>query len=302
MMLHRTAVRRLGLGGWTLAGIVAFLVLAAAIPLARAETTLAFGVYTTDKPTSMVNQFRPLLDALEAGLSERLGEPVTIRMQIAKTYEEGLQDLVKGRVDFSRFGPASYIEAKRLEPKISILAIEANGGQKTFNGVICVHADSDVQRLEDLRGRSFAFGDNGSTIGRYLAQLYLFRHGVRAGDLAAYDYLDRHDVVGTAVASRRYDAGALKESTFEKLVRDGQPLRALATFPVVTKPWIARKNLPPELAAAISAVLLDMRDPRLMKNLEGDGFVPGDDSDFELIRQAIELNEQFFAVEPSALN
>lgn len=302
MTLFWTAVRRLGLGGRTSLGLAVLVVLAAGSPSARAETTLVFGVYTTDKPTSMVNQFRPLLDALEESLGGILGEAVTIRMQIAKSYEEGLADLVDGRVDLSRFGPASYIEAKRLEPEIRILAVEANGGEKTFNGVICVRADSDIERLDDLKGRSFAFGDKGSTIGRYLAQLQLFRHGIRAADLAAYDYLDRHDMVGAAVASGRYDAGALKENTFEKLVRDGAPLRALATFPVVTKPWIARKGLSPDLAAAIAQGLLNIRDPAVMARLEADGFVAGEDADYELIRQAIELNGQFFSVVSSSLN
>lgn len=276
--------------------------IAIAVQPARAGTVLVFGVYTSDKPTSMVNQFRPLLDALEDRLSDTLGEPVSIRMQIAKTYEEGLTDLIEGRVDFSRFGPASYIEAKQLEPDIDILAIEANDGAKTFNGVICVQADSDVQRLEDLRGRSFAFGDENSTIGRYLAQLYLLRHGIRAGDLAGYDYLDRHDVVGTAVGSGRYDAGALKENTYEKLVRDGVKLRVLASFPNVTKPWIARKGLAPETRAAITAALLDVGTPDLMKGLEADGFVTGGDDDFELVRQAIKLNDEFFAVISSSLD
>jgi len=302
MLVRRATV--LLLGGrerFVLAGI-ALLALLAAGQQARAETTLIFGVYASDKPTSMVTQFRPLLNALEKSMSRRLGEPVTIRMQIAKTYQEGLARLVEGRVDFSRFGPASYVEAKRLEPGLGILAIEANGGQKTFNGVICVRADSDVQRLSDLKGRSFAFGDEGSTIGRYLAQLYLLRHGIHAGDLSKYDYLERHDLVGAAVGSGRYDAGALKENTYEKLVHDGVPLRTLAVFPNVTKPWIARKGLPPHIAEAITAGLLEVGTPELMKGLEADGFVTGSDEDFELIRQAIELNDEFFVVSTGEMN
>lgn len=283
------------------AAVIALALVASAGP-ALAETTLVFGVYTSDKPTSMVVQFRPLLDALEKNLSERMGTPVSIRMQIAKTYEEGLADLVEGRVDFSRFGPASYIEAKKLEPEVGILAIETNGGEKSFNGVICVHEDSDVRRLEDLKGRTFAFGDESSTIGRYLAQLYLLRHGIHAGDLAGYDYLNRHDAVGTAVGSGRYDAGALKENTFEKLVRDGVRLRVLATIPNVTKPWIARKGLSAETSAAITDALREVGSPELMQRLEADGFVTGSDADFQLIREAIELNDQFFAAAALSLN
>ena len=303
MLVHRASVWLVGRRTWATIGAIALaMCLAAGGQQARAEIALVFGVYTSDKPTSMVNQFRPLLDKLEDDLSERLGDAVSIQLRIARSYEEGLADLVEGRVDFARFGPASYIEAKRLEPQIGILAIEANGGKKTFNGVVCVRADSDVQRLEDLKGRTFAFGDESSTVGRYLAQLYLLRHNIRAGDLAGYDYLDRHDRVGTAVGSGRYDAGALKETTYQKLVSDGVPLRTLAVFPNVTKPWITRKGLSRELGGAITAALLQVNSPALMEGLEGDGFVTGGDEDFELIRQALELNHEFFAVPSSVVN
>jgi len=62
---------------------------------------------------------------------------------------------------------------------------------------------------------------------------------VFAKDLASYDYLGRHDKVGAAVAAGKYEAGALKESTFKKQIKKGKPLRELARFPNVTKLWIA---------------------------------------------------------------
>ena len=72
-----------------------------------APLEIAFGTYTADKPTDVVDQFRPLLDRLAQKLSAAMARPVHIRMQIAPTYERGVADLVEGRVDIARFGPAS---------------------------------------------------------------------------------------------------------------------------------------------------------------------------------------------------
>jgi phosphonate transport system substrate-binding protein len=272
--------------------------LAAALGLlssaANAEVALNFGVYTSDKPSTMVRKFRPVLDRLEHDLSRRLGEPVTIHTQVARTYDQGVENLTDGRVDFSRLGPASYVTAKRSAAGISILAMEQQAGRKVFNGVICVAADSPIQTISDLRGKRFAFGDVNSTIGRYLAQLYLVEHGVRASDLAAYEYLGRHDKVGSAVAAGSYDAGALKEDTFRRVVENGGRLRALAGFQNVTKPWVARAGLPERLAGALRAALLEMNDPATLGALGADGFVAGNDEDFLTIRLAIEQNSQFF--------
>lgn len=259
-----------------------------------AEMTLAFGVYAADKPTVVVRKFKPLLLLLEQSLSNSLGEPVQIKLQVASTYVNGIKDITSGRVDFARLGPASYIEAKDQQHDLYILALEAKNGEKRFNGVICVAANSKIKKTGDLKGKRFAFGDQRSTIGRYLSQQYLLEQGVQADDLAHYVYLDRHDKVGTAVAAGQYDAGALKESTYKRLVKDGAQLQVLAMLPNVTKPWIARAGLDKKIVLALQSSLLDLKDPGALKALKKDGFVEGSDDDFVDIRKAIKLNPQFF--------
>ena len=260
---------------------------------------LDFGVYSSNKPSAMVRTFKPTLNRLEESMSERLGREVDIRMRIAKDYDQGIADLTDGRVDFSHFGPSSYVEAKRVNPDLGILAMESIKRSKVFHGIIAVHEDSEIADTEGLRGSSFAFGDEGSTIGRFLSQLWLERHDVRAGDLEKYAYLGRHDKVGAAVAAGEFDAGALNEKTFDKLVAAGEPLRELARFPNVTKPWIASSSIDPEVRDALRASLLELDDARALGALKVDGFLPGDDTDYASIRTAMEDNDRFFAARVS---
>ena len=65
---------------------------------------LTFGVYTADKPTTVVKEFRPILNVLEKKMSEIMQKPVKIKMAVANSYEKGIQDIVKGEVDFSLLG------------------------------------------------------------------------------------------------------------------------------------------------------------------------------------------------------
>lgn len=274
----------------------------AVVSPAAADVTLSFGVYASDKPSAMVRQFRPVLNVLEDRMTKLVGEPVEIRLQVAKTYEQGIDDLVLGKVDFARFGPASYIEAKDADAGVTILAVESKDGTKVFNGVIAVAKDSSAQSIEDLRGKSFAFGDQRSTIGRYLSQLYLLRHGIHAADLKHFDYLGRHDKVGYAVGSGQFDAGALKESTFNKLVDKGVPIRVIGRFPNVTKPWIARSGLDENVRKALQTALFQIKDEEALKALTKDGFLEGDDRDYAFIREAILSNHLFEARSNTAQN
>jgi len=276
-----------------LTGFLASFLVLISLP-AQGEEVIKFGIYTSDKPTDVVRQFRPVLNVLENCLVSQKGQNIKIKMKVASSYEQGVEDLVKGRVDFSRLGPASYILAKKANPGISIIAVEAKKGKKVFNGVICVRKDSSIQDVTDLKGKRFAFGNERSTIGRYLSQLYLSRHGIKANDLAGYDYLGRHDKVGTAVGLGSFDAGALKESTYKKLVARGEPLRAIAVFPNVTKPWVARQGLSDEIKNVIRICLVGMTDAKALKALKKVGFVVGQDSDYAVIREAIRDNHLFF--------
>jgi len=255
---------------------------------------LNFGVYTANKPSAMVKVFRPVLQSLEVTMSEKLQREVDIRMQIAKDYDQGISDLVNGRVDFSHFGPASYVEAKRMNKDINIIAVEKLNDSKVSYGIIAVHKDSPINSISDLHGKSFAFGDEGSTIGRFLSQLELVQAGILGVDLSRYEYLGRHDKVGTAVGARAFDAGALNEKTFRSLQAKGEPIRELVRFPNVSKPWISRSGLDEEVLTALRESLLSVTEPRVLTTMKIDGFLEGSDVDYAVIRRAMENNDAFF--------
>ncbi len=257
--------------------------------------TLSFGLYTSSKPSAMVRKFRPIVSLLERKMSMRLGEPVRIRMQIAKNYQQGIDHLKVGKVDFSRFGPASFIQAKTANPDLQIIAIESKNRTKVVNGIIATGLHSSIRTLSDLKGQSFAFGNEQSTSGRYMAQQFLMKHGVTAKDLSRYEYLGRHDIVGTKVGVGDYAAGAMDESTFRRLLANGEKIRELARFPVVSTPWIAPSDMDPVVYSALKISLLEMNDAEAMLPLEINGFIQGTNNDYKVIADSMNSNHRFFS-------
>lgn len=253
---------------------------------------LTFGVYTSDKATTMYRKFTPVLEHLQELLEKQLHRSVDTELRIYKTYDEALEALVAGKVDFVRFGPASYVLARARDPEIQLLAMELKGGKKSFKGMIVVRQDSPIRELTDLRGRSFAFGDRNSTIGRYLAQDKLLAAKIKAEDLSYHAYLGRHDRVFRAVQYGDYDAGSVKENTYTKLNKTNQ-LRILMRFDNVTKPWIARSGLNPKVTAALRSALLGAKDKEALASLRVDGFVRATDEDFAPIRASMKRAKAF---------
>ncbi|MEH6649913.1 MAG: PhnD/SsuA/transferrin family substrate-binding protein [Motiliproteus sp.] len=251
---------------------------------------LVFGIYANEQPRAIVKKFRPILDQLERSISLELNRPVTIKMDVARTYQEGISRLIKNEVDFSRFGAASYILSKNKNKHIRLIAVERKKGELFFDGAICVQTGSPIATLSDLQGRSFAFGEQNSTIGRYLSQQMLNAAGVNESDLDHHDYLDRHDRVGIAVAEGLYEAGALNANTLKSLQAKGYQLQTISTFPVPTKPWIASSGIDPVVFRALQDALIGLPESKGLDYTT----VTEEGRHFASIIKAIDSNSKFF--------
>lgn len=259
---------------------------------AAAPQSLTFGVYSFKKPTDVYRDFTPAIEALATAMQTVLGGKVVVNLKVYKSYDECLDKFVAGDVDFVRFGPASYVLARQRQPKVQLLVAEQEDGQKRCLGVIAVRADSPIHGLADLKGHTFAFGDENSTIGRYLSQAELVRAGIRAEDLKSWKYLDRHDKVFKAVEIGDYDAGAMHIATFQDNNKN-QQLREICRFKNVGKPWVARAGLEPRLVQALQRALLSLDDPAAMAALKVNGFLPTTDADFDVVRDGMRESTEF---------
>jgi len=253
---------------------------------------LTFGVYQTDKATVMYKMFTPILEAIQDDMSLELGRPVDIALTIFKSYDDGIQALVDGKVDLVHFGPASYVTAKTRNPGIQLVAMEHEKGEKRFKGVIVVQKDSPIQTIEDLRGKRFAFGDKNSTIGRYLVQARLVENGLYAKDFASFKYLERHDQVAGAVEMGDFEAGSVKFSTYKKYGDKGT-LRKLAEFENVTKPVVARAGFDASAFSAAQEAFYGLKDEAVLKELKISGFMPSLDADYDFVRDGMKKSAAF---------
>lgn len=176
----------------------------------------------------------------------------------------------------------------------SLSLLENEKNSKVCYGVIAAGKNSPVSGITEKRGKSFAFEDEVSTIGRFLSQLELDQAGIKASNLSRYEYLGRHGKVGTAVGAGSFDTGALSEKTFRQLVNAGENIHELMRFPNVTKPWISRSGLEENLLTALRESLLEINHSDTLISLEIDGCLDRTDEDYKVIHKAMDNNAGFF--------
>lgn len=70
---------------------------------AHADVELMFGIYAADRRIKMMWQCGSLVTAMEEHMSRTLDEPVAIEVDINENYDQGIEDVTAGLVDFARF-------------------------------------------------------------------------------------------------------------------------------------------------------------------------------------------------------
>lgn len=128
----------------------------------------------------------------------------------------------RGEVHLGWFGGLTGVQARRAVP--GSRAIAQRPRDEKFHSRFIARADLGVDSLEDLKGKTFTFGDQNSTSGHLMPRHYLLEAGVDpANDFEADpNFSGSHDKTWKLVESGAYQAGALNEAVWARAVEEGQ--------------------------------------------------------------------------------
>ncbi|RMG74856.1 MAG: phosphate/phosphite/phosphonate ABC transporter substrate-binding protein [Nitrospirae bacterium] len=250
----------------------------------KAEDIERFGVVPLKSPAEMHRMFKPLSEYL----SERLKKKVELK--VAVDFNTAIKDIGTGNTTICYMSPSTYIKA-HMQYGVRVVLKALRDGKGYHHSVIFTRADSDITRIEDLKGRSFAFGDPESTSSHIVPRYMLKEAGVELDDLLFYNYLGHHDDVVKAVLNGQYDAGAVMESVAEDYKDRGLKIikysEEIPEFNIcVTKDFPSE-----ELSRLIDAfVSLNENDPvglGVLKAIDPHytGFVEASDEDYAFVKE-----------------
>ncbi len=177
---------------------------------------LRFGIVPLGlgSPAEMFKIFGPLAEYL----SKKLGRKVELK--VAVDFEEASNDIGKNITQLCSMGPSSYIAARSIYD-IEVIVKALRDGKPYQHSVIITRADKDINSVEELKGKTFAFVDAHSTTGYIVPRALLLEAGVELKDLSYYDYLGRHDDIAKAVLKGDFDAGGIMEDTAHRFKEQG---------------------------------------------------------------------------------
>jgi phosphonate transport system substrate-binding protein len=227
-------------------------------------------------------------EPLRAYLTKAMGRPVVIAAP--DTFSETVAHLGDGSYDFACLGALTYI---RAHAKYGVIPLVRRVVDLKYHTVFITGARSSIHSLSDLGGKQFAFGDIDSTSAHLMAVYELKGAGIDPEiDLHAR-YSGSHPATAAMVETGVVDAGAIDETVFEFLIRDGKVdgkrVRVFYTSkPYVDYVYVARKDLPEAEQQKFAHALLGLRegkDDSVLRVLRAQRFVVANDQEYASMRQ-----------------
>ena len=167
-----------------------------------AEPALKFGVglFQPDRDKNDAT-YRPLADYL----SKKLNRPVELRT--VDSWEGLAKSLANGETDIALMGPWGYVLANHPAGAQVISTILYDGKPEYF-AITVTSPKSGINTLADLKGKTFAFGDKGSTSGYLIPLHYLMTQGITPEKYFSKVINTSHQAIETQVTQGVLDAGA----------------------------------------------------------------------------------------------
>jgi phosphonate transport system substrate-binding protein len=236
-----------------------------------------------ENASTIIQNAQPLKKYLEDVLKK------SVEIIVTTDYSSMIEAMRFGRIEVAYFGPFSYVLAKSKAKEIEPFAVGVERGKPFYNSIIIANADGPVKSVEDIKGKSFAFGDQASTSSHLAPRTLLAKQGLIGDKDYKVVHLGKHDAVARAVAAGQVPAGALSEAIYRVLVAekrvDPAKLRELALSPPIPNyPMTMQGYLAPQLKESIRKAFLELNDPVILKLFRVEKLAPATDKDYDVLR------------------
>ena len=246
--------------------------------------TITLGIVAPTNQKEIEEHFRDFVRYVARKLSS--APPIEGRIVVAPTQSALANLLTERKVDFYLESPYPTYLINNVYGAGKLLLRRWKGGMAEYHALIFTSKDGEIKRLEDLRGKTIAFEDPGSTSGHFLPKFFFSRKGfklsektkiepnVPAGEVG-YIFVYSQKKLVDLVLTKQVAAGAFSNDDYAALdEKKKSEITILAETDRLPRHLVSvRKDLAPALATRLEKILLSMdKDPegrRILQRTDG---------------------------------
>ena len=229
-------------------------------------------------------------------ISEKIGARIEFAQR--KTYKEINLLLENGQVDFAFICSGAYVEPT-VEDKVDLLVVPVINGKPFYQAYIITHKGTRITKIEDLKGKSFAFTDPLSHTG----YSYVLKRLNDFGETVNHFFSKSMFTYGHDNSIQLVEKGTIDGATIDGLIYEYlykvNPER-VKNIRIIEKseyfgipPIVIQKNCDPNLKEKIRKIFFDMHnDPigkKILNKLFIEKYTLGDKKDYLTVRKYRDL-------------
>ncbi len=199
----------------SLAALLAAFVLTFSAAQAQPAKPLEFGVglFQPDKEKNDAT-YKPLA----AYLSKKLGREV--RLRTVDSWEGLAKSLASGETDLALMGPWGYVLANH-QAGAQVVSTILYDGKPEYFAIMVTGPNSGINKIEDMKGKTFAFGDKGSTSGYLIPSHEFFKRGLTPETYFSRVSNIKHQTIELQITRGELDAGADYNRNRDAMIEQG---------------------------------------------------------------------------------
>jgi phosphonate transport system substrate-binding protein len=237
-------------------------------------------ISTMISPIETFNLYKDLIDYI----SSKLGVPIEFKQR--KTYSEVNELLKENKLDFAFICTGAYLKARNKMP-IEILVVPVVEGKPYYKAYVIVNEESNINSIDELQGKSFAFTDPLSNTGYdYIINILKERKSNPEKFFSKTIFTYAHDYSIQAVKRKIVDGATVDGLVYEYL-KHFQP-KKVEGIKIINKsrdfgipPFVVQKGMKLELKKRLKNIMLNLHnDPKgkeLLNKIMIDKFIEGND-------------------------
>jgi len=270
-------------------------------PIGSKENPIKFYFTPSSDAEEIANNSKPFMDYLQTQTG------FYFKSAVPTSYVAVVESFGSNRADIAVMNSFGYLMANEKFGSLARLSVLRNGEQY-YRGMIIANTNSGITKVEDIKGKKFAYTDSASTSGYFLPKKMLKEKNVEPGNTT---FAMKHDIVVTMVYQGQVDAGAAYYSppAADGTIRDAR-IKVKTQFPDVEEkvkiielteeikndPVVFRKDLPKEVVDKVITAILNYLNTEegkatFKKIYDVDGLVVASDADYDNLRKLIKEND-----------
>ncbi len=230
--------------------------------------------------------------------AEYLAKELGMKVQFTPVvdYPATVEGLAARKLDMVWYGGFTSVQAaRRTNGTSKRLVLRQEDAE--FKSVFIAKPGSGIKSLQDLKGKTFAFGSVSSTSGSLMPRYFLLQAGINPErDMKQVAFSGAHDATALWVESGKVEAGALNFLVWDKLVQTkkvdlGKVSVFYSTPPYVDYVWTARgdldKGIQDKLIAAFLKLSYDNPEHRKLLDLHRTKkYIRANEADWKSVEEA----------------